>query len=165
MSEQYDIYLQEHKEAVYKATVWMLNHLAAVEELSDYEVNCVLENVSGHDISKYGPAEYVPYDEYFYGTPNKNKFDRAWLHHIHHNPHHWQHWLLMQDDGTFKALEMPKVHVIEMVADWWSFSWRSGNLSEVFDWYAGHEGRIILHPKTKEYVETILGEIRELIGE
>ena len=100
------------------------------------------------------------------GGRDEGAFDVAWLHHIHHNPHHWQHWLLFEDEngGKPKALEMPKEHALEMVADWWSFSWRSGNLREVFGWYGEHRDRIVLHPSTRKYVESVLGEIDEKLG-
>ena len=32
-------------------------------------------------------------------------------------------------------LEMPYDYIIEMICDWWSFSWQSGNLYEIFKWY------------------------------
>jgi hypothetical protein len=107
--------------------------------------------------------------EYFYGDKDEDKFNQAWLHHIHNNEHHWQYWVLIMDDGDtgekgkVVALEMPKVYVWEMVADWWSFSWRSGKLTEIFDWYDSHKGGIILHENTRKLVEDILAEIRELV--
>jgi hypothetical protein len=45
-------------------------------------------------------------------------FNKAWLHHIHLNDHHWNHWLLQQDSGELRALEMPDVCIKEMIADW-----------------------------------------------
>ena len=77
----------------------------------------------------------------------------------------------MQDDGKYRdpdkvvALEMPKIYALEMVADWWSFSWRSGNLAEVFCWYGAHKDSIILHPSTREYVEGVLDTLHGLVKE
>ena len=76
----------------------------------------------------------------------------------------------MNDDGKCRdpskvvALEMPKVYALEMVADWWSFSWKSGNLFEIFEWYDEHREHIILHERTREYVEHILDVIEEHLG-
>lgn len=80
-----------------------------------------------HDWSKFLPSEFLPYARNFYGDYSKSPrdreqvsadFDRAWLHHIHHNPHHWQHWLLVNDeDGTY-PLPMARSYAREMVADW-----------------------------------------------
>lgn len=164
MSKEYDDYLDEHIGAVQKAAEWMIgNNIGNIFNLRGAAVESFASNARAHDRSKYLMKEYYAYDAYFYGEKDDDAFDRAWLHHIHNNPHHWQHWLLFEDenDGKPKPLEMPKVHALEMVADWWSFSWRSGNLREVFRWYDEHKGRIILHPDTRKYVESVLGEIGE----
>lgn len=77
-----------------------------------------------HDWSKFSRAEWGPYVAYFYGDPERARFDvpaafdRAWLHHQHRNPHHWQHYLLQEDDGDLKVLPIPAALVREMVADW-----------------------------------------------
>ncbi len=167
MSKQYDEYLREHIGGVRKAAQWMKDNLAITKELSRKECVKFDYNVIRHDFSKYDSEEYDAYDAYFYGDKDVEAFNRAWLHHIHNNPHHWQHWLLMNDDGKYRdpdkviPLEMPKVYALEMVADWWSFSWRSGNLTEMFDWYEEHKDNIILHPNTRRYVEGVLDEIRK----
>ena len=171
MSKEYNDYLREHISAVNKASLWMADNLSAVDELTDDEQDAFLHNVNCHDQSKYEENEYGPYDDYFYGEPDEEAFNYAWIHHIHANPHHWQHWILMNDDGKYRdpskvfPLEMPKVYALEMVADWWSFSWRSGNLMGMFDWYDEHREHIILHQRTREFVESVLGEIRDLVGD
>lgn len=169
MSEQYDAYLRTHIDAVRKAAKWMTENLEIVKELPRSDINFFLFVVQLHDGSKRSVCEYDAYDNYFYGDGDEDAFNRAWLHHIHHNKHHWQHWLLVNDDGKYRdpgkvvPLEMSKVCALEMVADWWSFSWVSGNLLGVFDWYAEHKDNMILHEKTREYVESVLDEIRERI--
>lgn len=172
MSKAYDEYLSKHIGSVLNAANWMLRNLNVFDGMTDEEARAFRNAVSNHDRSKYCEAEYGAYDAYFYGEKNEDAFNRAWLHHIHNNPHHWQHWLLMNDDGKYRdpdkviALEMPKAYALEMVADWWSFSWCSGNLEEVFAWYEEHRDSIILHPDTREFVESVLDEIRErLAGE
>lgn len=171
MSKEYDAYLDEHIAAVGKAAHWMVEHLQSVQRLPDEQIEDFLLNVGEHDRSKYDLVEYMPYDAYFYGTPNEEAFNVAWLHHIHRNPHHWQHWVLVNDDGEFGepgkvvALEMPITCVLEMVADWWSFSWRSGNLREVFGWYEDRRGCIVLHEDTRRHVEGLLDEIGFAISE
>lgn len=168
MSKEYDDYLKSHIDAVRNAVDWMVeNNVADIRDLDGGLVaKRLVDNARAHDESKFLVDEYGPYDAYFYGERDEGAFDVAWLHHIHHNPHHWQHWLLFEDenDGRPKPLEMPKVHALEMVADWWSFSWRSGNLREVFGWYDEHKDRIVLHPSTREYVESVLGEIDAKLG-
>lgn len=113
---------------------------------------------------------YKKYDDYFYGeqTPAViEAFNRAWLMHIHRNPHHWQHWVLINDEpkeGTI-LIEMPYPYIIEMVCDWWAFSWIKGDLSEMFAWYKDHEAYIKLHNNTRSIVEEILEMIRTKLTE
>ena len=169
MSKEYDNYLDAHIGAVRKAATWMVDNLKSIRGMQPLDVRAFEEYVENHDRSKWGVAEYNAYDAYFYGEKDGDAFNRAWLHHIHHNPHHWQHWLLMNDDGKYRdpdkviALEMPKICALEMVADWWSFSWRVGDLTTVFGWYEDHKDSMILHPNTREYVEAVLDEIRETL--
>lgn len=91
-----------------------------------------------HDLSKFRLDEFIPYAKYFYGNyPDWNKvkynghylyrhtkqgveeaFDLAWLKHQHRNPHHWQHWVLREDSGNIKCLDMPDNYLEEMICDW-----------------------------------------------
>ena len=164
MSKQYDEYLREHIVAVQKAMNWMLNNIESLEEETGYNRSEFVYVASVHDMSKHGPHEYDAYDAYFYGERDEDAFNRAWLHHIHNNPHHWQHWVFVNDSGSLMALEMPKLYALEMIADWWSFSWRANNLFEVFDWYEKHKGVIILHQNTRKFVEGVLDEIKRKMG-
>ena len=172
MSLQYDEYLKEHIGNVGRGLRWMCDNLGSeLEELGidGYLIGNAILRADEHDRSKYDAEEYKAYDDYFYGGNRsyavKRDFDYAWLRHIHHNPHHWQHWVLIEDDnaGMMKPLEMPVQCVLEMIADWWSFSWKSGNLTEIFEWYDNHKGTIVLHPKTKKLVESILDVMESTI--
>lgn len=161
MSEQYDEYLKEHRENVAKAYDWMAKNLPELRLITinlptNPEYLCKYD----HDKSKVSKEEYDAYDKYFYGN-NKSyyvvqDYNRAWLHHIHNNPHHWQYWLLFNSNDTITALEMPDEYVIEMICDWWSFNWKSGNLKEIFSWYEANRDNMTLHYKTRQLVETIL---------
>ena len=169
MSQQYDEYLHEHISNVQRAYWWMLDHGVMPAHLP-YES----EQLTMHDDSKYQEEEYDAYDDYFYGKESKDEedirvidsaFDYAWLHHIHNNPHHWQYWVLIGDDDGQKALEMPLSKAYEMIADWWSFSWKTGNLHEIFAWYDAHKDKMILHANTRKIVEEALDKIRDILGE
>ena len=173
MSEKYNEYLGEHILNVQHGIQWMLNHLdyKAMLKLAGDDYDRAYENALFHDRSKADKEEYDAYDAYFYGGNRSykvvNDFNYAWLRHIHQNPHHWQYWILFEDDpngdAPYKALEMPVPYVLEMIADWWSFSWKNGNLEEIFDWYDAHKDTIILHPKTRKLVESILDELHKAI--
>ena len=164
MSAQYDQYLENHKTNVKKAFEWIKENLP--ERLVghyDYEWQICF----GHDESKTKPDEYEAYDAYFYGGNRSyqvvQNFKRAFLTHIHRNPHHWQHWVLIQDDPDEDEiiLDMPYNYILEMICDWWSFSWAKGNLKEIFTWYDEHKQHMKLSSFTRYYVESILNEIEE----
>lgn len=168
MSVEYDNYLEQHRNNVYKAYDWIR-----------YNLPNLLVGANGfytqiemaHDRSKNDREEYYAYDQYFYGGKRtkeiKENFNVAWLHHIHNNPHHWQHWVLINDDpkeGTV-AIRMPYKYVIEMICDWWAFSCGKGNLYDIFDWYDQHKTCMILHNDTRELVEDILSGIKAKLNE
>ncbi len=162
LSLQYDEYLRTHLENVRNALNWMYEH-------NIYEEADISLLGLKHDASKFTAEEYPAYDWYFYGNDDKTQeeinkaFDYAWIHHIHNNQHHWQHWLLLNDDGSSMALEMPARYVYEMIADWWSFSWKNDNLYEVFDFYESHRPKMILNANTAVLIEETLSKIREAL--
>ena len=125
----------------------------------------------GHDASKSSDQEYHAYDAYFYGRNRSyqvvQEFNRAWLHHIHNNPHHWQHWVLINDNPNEGEiiLDMPHLYIIEMVCDWWAFSWAKGNLYEIFNWYDEHKDYMKLSDKTRKTVDDILAKIKTKLDE
>lgn len=166
MRDEYEEYLDKHINAVKIAFDWICVNLP--ELVKDYDADVLGECICAHDYSKWDDEEYFAYCEYFYGekTPEVElEFDYAWLHHQHNNPHHWQHWLLREDDGGLKALEMPYLDVIEMVCDHWAFSWVKDNLYEIFDWYDKNKGKMVLHENTKSLYEDILDKIKNKLDD
>lgn len=159
MSEKYNEYIHDHVANVRKAYDWLCKHF------EDIRIKMTQKdgNIFEHDGSKWSAEEYNAYDKYFYSGNKSFKvvqdFNYAWLHHIHNNPHHWQYWVLQHDDEPEEVLEMPYEYVIEMICDWWSFSFAKGNLEEIFDWYDKHKN-MKLHPKTRKLVEDILQGIK-----
>lgn len=167
----YDEYIMEHRQNVLKGFDWMrtnLNTLVDEQIWSLAEYRCS----SMHDYSKESEAEYNAYDKYFYARGGRSyqdvrNFQYAWLHHIHNNPHHWQYWVLMNDDEKegVVCLDMPDEYIIEMICDWWSFSWKKGNLMEIFDWYEERKRYIQLSDATRKKVEVILNLIKASLNE
>lgn len=166
MSTQYDLYLTQHKENVCKGFEWIKENLP---ELLSEDIEWQIR--FAHDASKSEQDEYNAYDAYFYGGNRSYKvvqdFNKAWLMHIHRNPHHWQHWVLINDDPKKGEiiLEMPYNYILEMICDWWSFSWQSKNLFEIFDWYDKHKDYMKLGDKTRKTVDKILDQIKEKLTE
>ena len=169
MSLAYNNYLDDHIANVQKAYWWIKTNMPEVVEDISYAEE--LEIFREHDVSKYDNEEYDTYDDYFYGTGKthevKEAFNYAWLHHIHNSPHHWQHWILINDEPNkgIVTLDMPYHYIVEMVCDWWSFSWKTGNLYEIFKWYDEHKNHMKLSDKTRKTVEYILGKIYKKLKE
>ena len=176
---KYEEYLESHINNVKKCYEWLKENLPELLSVDNYADESsyygeIEDIIAQHDKSKYIKVpdvdnyyellcEYDAYAEYFYGEKTeetKQHFDRAWLSHIHQNPHHWQHWILQNDEDGLRVLDMPYVFIVEMIADHWSFSWKSGNLYEIFDWYNSRKDKILLSDKTRKTYEKILSKIR-----
>ena len=170
MSVQYDEYLEQHKGNVRKGFEWFRDNLP--ELLIDmYGVDYAWQIGIAHDESKTEQDEYTSYDRYFYGKNRSYQvvqdFNIAWLKHIHRNEHHWQHWILINDDPKQGevVLDMPYNYILEMICDWWAFSWNSGNLYEIFKWYDEHKDYMKLSDKTRKTVNDILDKLRRKLDE
>lgn len=168
MSFQYDQYLLKHKANVKKGFDWIADNLPdLVEDVPDLE----WQTGFAHDQSKSELDEYEAYDAYFYGGNRSysvvQEYRKAWLLHLHRNPHHWQHWILINDDPQEGEiiLEMPDNYILEMICDWWAFSWAKGNLQEIFKWYDEHKNYLKLHPDTRKQVEYILERMKEKLDD
>lgn len=135
-----------------------------------------------HDLSKLRPSEWSPYVEAFNGRGAilraKRKashlnpkelaeaekiqaaFDAAWLKHQRRNPHHWQYWVLQEDSGAIKELEMPLADMLEMLADWEGAGRAiTGKAGTTPDWYERNRDKIRLHWRTRRLVDDALGYI------
>ena len=168
MSKQYDLYLEQHRSNVAKGFYWIQENIP--ELLIDIPgVSYEHQICYSHDYSKNESDEYEAYDAYFYGGNRSyqvvHDFRYSWLYHIHENQHYWQYWVLINDDPNEGEiiLDMPYNYIIEMILDWWSFSWKSNNLYEIFSWYEEHKKTMILNENTKIIVESILKDMKEIL--
>lgn len=134
-----------------------------------------------HDMSKFLPDEFMPYAKYFYSKGNDIKrgrnssgyykptdtgdkdFDFAWLLHQKRNRHHWQWWILPEDEGGVKVLEMIPIYRREMFCDWigagkaqGKFSPKENPLQETRKWWNENNHKMQLHPTTRQIIETSL---------
>jgi hypothetical protein len=134
-----------------------------------------------HDMSKFLPSEFAPYANYFYGNGNDinrgrnatgyykptdtedKAFDFAWLLHQKHNRHHWQWWILPEDNGGVKVLEITETYREEMLCDWigagkaqGKFSPKEDYLFETKAWWKANNHKMQLHPNTRKHFEDIL---------
>lgn len=136
-----------------------------------------------HDMSKFLPCEFIPYAKSFYGKTFKwadlsgdiknhldwnnseegiaYAFDEAWLYHQNKNRHHWQYWVLKNDNGTTKAIEMPEKYAKEMISDWIGAGIAINGHNEVYEWYQNNKEKMILAPYTRMWVEGRINEYRK----
>lgn len=162
----YNKYLYDHISNVMKGYEWIKEHTPELLEGTTPNLEAELIN---HDASKYDDIEYDAYNEYFYGdkkTPEiEYNFDVAWNHHQKNNPHHWQYWVVLKDSGGMVPLDMDYESIIHMICDWWSFSWKSGNLHEIFDWYKKNKANQTMSDKTRDVLEQTLEHIKNKLEE
>ena len=173
MSKQYDEYLNNHRGNVAKGYEWIEKNLPnLINEILDKGFESLGYQICiAHDHSKDEQDEYEAYDAYFYGGNRSFKvvqeFKIAWLKHIHRNPHHWQYWILHNDEPGegMTVLDMPDNYILEMICDWWAFSWAKNDLYEIFGWYDQRKDYMKLSPKTRKRVESILEMIKTKLDE
>lgn len=136
-----------------------------------------------HDWSKFLPSEWKAYADYFYSKPPlqgpfdrpnheqtvkdwevamERAFDRAWLRHIHRHDHHWNHWVLREDSGEVKCLEMDEAAWREMVADWMGAGRALHGRWRALEWYFENRDKIQMHPVTRRHVEILLVDMSML---
>jgi len=119
-----------------------------------------------HDLSKLLPSEFFPYANFFY-TDDEDRgkekiekdFDIAWLLHQKRNPHHWQYWILNEDDGKIKIMDMPEKYRKEMLCDWRGAGRaikRRLITDETKEWYVINKDKMQLHPGVRRWIENKL---------
>jgi len=102
-------------------------------------------NLNCEDYDSDGSVEKVEED-----------FDIAWLKHIHRNPHHWQYWILREDDGGNKTLQMPGKYIDEMISDWNGAGMAITGKENTREWYIENKDNMNLNENTRHQVETCL---------
>ena len=141
-----------------------------------------------HDLSKFSRHEWTDYvfkffgpeladnvDGYYKKKARDERFGVAWLHHQHNNPHHWQYFVQIKEpfyvDGStesfnavkYEVFPMPEWYVREMLADWRAMAHSFGDDS-IYVWYKTNKPRMILHPETEKYLESLMDQ-EELYAE
>jgi len=121
-----------------------------------------------HDLSKLLPSEFIPYANYFYGNKKQKRdktgyykptdaggkeFDFAWLLHQKRNKHHWQWWILPEDEGGIKVLDMPLKYRKEMICDWRGAGKAQGYGDNTKEWYTVNKNKMRLHKNTRNWIE------------
>ena len=122
-----------------------------------------------HDLSKYGPTEFLPSAKYFQGdsTPIAREkaevgYSVAWLNHKAKNKHHWEYWTDFRN-GAILTVLIPDRYIKEMFCDmvWASKAYNKDKFSrseplEYFDanaatWHMDAQSRDELRRMLEEY--------------
>lgn len=124
--EEYMNYIRDHKmrvNACYRENLDIFYSIFPDVYKNPDIVIKLLINLDNHDNSKTSLEEFKPYADKFFPIKGENinnmdqEFNRAWLHHIHHNPHHPEHWILYDRMHT-DILDMTDIFIIEMICNW-----------------------------------------------
>lgn len=128
-----------------------------------------------HDLSKYGPTEFLVGCKYYRGYMSPNNAERedkgyssAWLHHKGRNKHHLEYWI---DYGVPKpgetgkrpgmcGMKMPIKYVVEMFIDRISASknYQKDAYTDrsALDYYTNGIDHYLIHEDTAAMIELLL---------
>ena len=123
-----------------------------------------------HDLSKYGPAEFLVGIAYYQGNRSPNNAERedrgyssSWLHHKGRNKHHYEYWIdysAKEIEGGMKPAPMPVKYILEMMMDRIAASkvYAKENYTQhnPLAYYKSGKENAPLHKKTKKTLELLL---------
>ncbi len=123
-----------------------------------------------HDMSKYGPCEFLVGVKYYQGYRSPNNAERedigfssAWLHHKGRNKHHYEYWIDYSTEnvpGGMAPVAMPDNYIAEMIMDRIAASkvYLGDNYSDdaPLKYYQRGASQVPLHPYTRMWMERIL---------
>lgn len=145
-----------HKIAVYEAGFELVKKLPDSARFDELEF---MDNLWLHDLSKFSFVEAWGYSGWNFKTKTGDKaaFDAAWNHHKQQNPHHPENWLSVGRGGDVTVLPMPKIFVVEMVADWIGAGKTYGNTLE--QWLPDNLPSFKLHQDSSDFLCEVLAAI------
>ena len=128
-----------------------------------------------HDLSKYGPTEFLVGCKYYRGYMSPNNAERAatgistaWLHHKGRNKHHLEYWIDYEASDSseeeshkgMSGMKMPIRYVAEMFVDRVSAS-KNYQRDKYKDnspllYYQKGKGVYLIHPDTEALLEYLL---------
>ena len=127
-----------------------------------------------HDLSKYGPTEFLVGAKYYQGDHSPNEAERlergyssAWLHHKGRNKHHLEYWIDYAPELDYRmgGMEMPVNYVVEMFCDRVAacqiYQGERYTDASPWDYYARSLGHYIIHPNTQALLEKLLLMLRD----
>lgn len=126
-----------------------------------------------HDLSKYGPTEFLPGCKFYQGNMSPNNAERvekgyssAWLHHKGRNKHHLEYWIDyaagsgVGEGACMQGMKMPLRYVVEMFVDrvYASKNYQKEKYTDrsALIYYNNSKDHYLLHPDTRELLEYML---------
>ena len=163
-AENYLKYLNQHISCVAKA----YNHLKIIipdlfDGFSDEVIKLTEEHIKEHDSIKFDPERLRIYGEHFLNKYDKDEYNKLIWEHIQKCPHHFQHWLIFYTPQRIEALEIPYDYIIEMICDWYSFSFIKNDETEIVLWYKKYRNSMIFAPKTQIIIDNIIDKIQKYL--
>ena len=127
-----------------------------------------------HDLSKYGPTEFLVGAKYYQGDRSPNEGERrdkgysaAWLHHKGRNKHHLEYWIDYAPELGYHmgGMEMPVNYVVEMFCDRVAACqiYQKEKYTDASPWeyFARSRDRNLIHPNTSALLESMLVMLRD----
>jgi len=121
-----------------------------------------------HDLSKYGPTEFIPGARFYQGSRSPNEKEReaygyssAWLHHKGRNRHHLEYWTDYSPvTKNLVGVKMPLKYVIEMFCDRVAasriYKGKDYNDECPLLYFEGRKTHVLIHPETLNLLEKLL---------
>ena len=126
-----------------------------------------------HDMSKYGPAEFLQGCKYYQGTRSPNGAERdekgystAWMHHKGRNRHHYEYWTdLNKETRRYESVPMPRKYLVEMVMDRRAASMiykgKKYTPDAPYQYFIRSAERDWMHAQTKQELDFLLTMLRD----
>jgi hypothetical protein len=126
-----------------------------------------------HDMSKYGPTEFIQGCKNYQGTESPHLKERkakgyssAWLHHKVRNKHHFEYWIdYSLNDTGMVGCKMPPNYVAEMMMDRIAASkvYNKGSYNHhmPLQYYERGKHAYTIHPETRALLEFLLRMLDE----
>ena len=126
-----------------------------------------------HDLSKYGPSEFLTGIRYYQGTRSPNAAERedkgyseAWMHHKGRNKHHYEYWTdLSLETRKYESVHMPRKYLVEMIMDrraaCMTYEGDKYTPGSALRYYLNSKERYLMHPKTQLELEFLLTMLKE----
>ena len=126
-----------------------------------------------HDLSKYGPAEFLTGIRYYQGTRSPNAAERevkgyseAWMHHKGRNKHHYEYWSdLNIKTGKYEHFPMPRNYLVEMIMDRRAacITYQGKNYTDAsaLEYFHASKERCLMPEQTQMELEFLLTMLRD----